>query len=135
MGIYYLLTVALKHRLWILVRTASLGRFLLVPTIYVLSKNKKNITICHIFTAITYRNLLYGRVIVMHMETASSLFDMRGSRKFSRGGGRGHLQTRVGPAPYQWSRHKSIKMGRSWHRILLLLHSEARTRFDDIDKP
>ena len=22
----------------------------------------------------------------------------------------GHLQTRVGPAPYQWSRHKSIKM-------------------------
>ena len=23
--------------------------------------------------------------------------------------GGGHLQTRVGPAPYQWSRHKSIK--------------------------
>ena len=45
----------------------------------------------------------------------------------------GHLQTRVGPAPSQWSRHKSIKMGRSWHRFLLLVHSEARTRFDDID--
>ena len=42
-------------------------------------------------------------------------------------GGGGHLQTTgVGPAPYQWSRHKSI---------LLLVHSEARTRFDDIDKP
>ena len=27
------------------------------------------------------------------------------------------------------------KMGRSWHRFLLLVHSEARTRFDDIDKP
>ena len=50
-------------------------------------------------------------------------------------GGGGHLQTRVGPAAYQWGRHKSIKMGRSWRRFLLLVHSEARTRFDDIDKP
>ena len=66
----------------------------------------------------------------MHVETAGPLFDMRRSIKFSRGG---HLQTRMGPAPYQWSRHKSIKMGRSWHRFLLLVHSEARTRFDDID--
>ena len=49
--------------------------------------------------------------------------------------GGGHLQTRVGPAQYQWSHHKSIKMGRSWHRFLLLVHSEARTRFDDIAKP
>ena len=69
----------------------------------------------------------------MHVETAGSLLDMRRSRKFSRGGG--HLQTRVGPPPYQWSRHKSIKIGRSWHRFLLLVHSDARTRFDDIDKP
>ena len=49
----------------------------------------KNITICHlkinIFTAVTFRNILYGRVIVMHVETAGSLFDMRRSRKFSRG--------------------------------------------------
>ena len=71
----------------------------------------------------------------MHVETAGSLFDMRRSRKFSRGGGGGHLQTRVGPALYQWSRHKSIKIGRSWHRFLLLVHSEARTRFDVINKP
>ena len=59
--------------------------------IYVLSKNKKNITICHlkinIFTAVTYRNILYGRVILMHAEPTSSLFDMRRSRKFSRGWG------------------------------------------------
>ena len=34
-------------------------------------------------------NILYGRVIVMHVETAGSLFDMRRSRKFSRGGGGG----------------------------------------------
>ena len=53
--------------------------------------------------------------------------------RFSRGGG--HLQTRVGPAPYQWSRHKSIKMGRLLQRFLLLVHSVARTRFDDINKP
>ena len=79
---------------------------------------------------------MYGRVIVMDVETAGSLFDMRRSRKFSRlGGGGGHLQTKVGPGSYQWSRHKSIKIGRSWHRFLLLVHSEARTRFDDIDKP
>ena len=43
----------------------------------------------NIFTAVTYRNILYGRVIVMHVETAGSLSDMRRSRKFSRGGGGG----------------------------------------------
>ena len=31
-----------KHRLWVLVWTASARRFLWVPTIYVLSRNKKN---------------------------------------------------------------------------------------------
>ena len=35
---------ALKHILWVLVRAASLRRFLRVPTIYVLNKLKKNIT-------------------------------------------------------------------------------------------
>ena len=34
---------ALKHRLWVLVKTASMKMFLDVPTIYVLSKNKKTI--------------------------------------------------------------------------------------------
>ena len=31
-----------KHRLWVLIRTASPRRFKRVPTIYVLSRNKKN---------------------------------------------------------------------------------------------
>ena len=34
---------AKKHRLWVLVRTASPRRFQRVPTIYVLSRNMKNI--------------------------------------------------------------------------------------------
>ena len=42
-GINYLLIFALKHRLWVLVRIASMTRFLLVPTIYVQGKNKKDI--------------------------------------------------------------------------------------------
>ena len=130
MGIYYFLTFALKHRLWILVRTASLRRFLLVPTIYVLSKNKKNNTLCHIFTVVTYRNILYGLVIMWKPQ--GRYLTCADPENFLEGGG--HLQTRVGPAPYQWSRHKSIKMGRSRHRFLLLVHSEARTRFEDIDK-
>ena len=59
-GIRYFLIHALKYtcRLWVP-----------VPTIYVLSKNKKNVTLLHlkiiIFTAVKYRSLLYGRVIVM----------------------------------------------------------------------
>ena len=55
---------ALKHRLWVLVRTASRA-----PTINVLSKNKKNITFCHlkitIFTVMKYRRILHVHVFVM----------------------------------------------------------------------
>ena len=44
-------------------------RFERVPTIYILSKNKENITIFHlkiiIFTAVKYYSILYGRVFVM----------------------------------------------------------------------
>ena len=42
-GIHFFLIYALKHRLWVLVRTASMRRFCRVPTINVLSKNEKNI--------------------------------------------------------------------------------------------
>ena len=69
----------------------------------------------------------------MHLETAGSLFYMRRSRKFSRGWGSPSDQGGSSSIPVESS--KSIKMGRSWHRFLLLVHSEARTRFDDIDKP
>ena len=62
-GIHYFLIFALKHRLWVLVRTAS------VPTIYVLSKNKKNIKKFHlkiiIFTAVKNCSILYRRVFIM----------------------------------------------------------------------
>ena len=45
-GVYIILLIsAQKHRLWVLVRTASPRRFLRVPTIYVLSRHVKNIRI------------------------------------------------------------------------------------------
>ena len=44
-GIPNFLIFVPKHRLWVLVRTASTRRFLRVPTINVLSRNKKNIKI------------------------------------------------------------------------------------------
>ena len=44
-GITIFLLFAPKHTLWVLVRTASTRRFQRVPTIYVLSKNKKNINV------------------------------------------------------------------------------------------
>ena len=58
-GVFIFLIFALKHRLWVLVRTASLSR------------NKKNITIFHlkiiIFTAVKYWCILHGRVFVMYI--------------------------------------------------------------------
>ena len=61
---FFLLIFALKHRFWVLVRTASR-----VPTFYVLSKNKKKVTFFHlklqVFTAMKNCSILHGRVIVM----------------------------------------------------------------------
>ena len=69
-GVYFCLTFALKHRLWGLVRTASMRRFERVPTTNVLSKNKKNITIFNLkiifFTAVKNCIILHGRVFVMN---------------------------------------------------------------------
>ena len=57
-GIHFFLIFALKHRLWVLVRTAS-----------VLSKNKKNITIFQLkifmFTVLKNCSILHGRFFVM----------------------------------------------------------------------
>ena len=68
-GVYVFLIFAPKHRLWVLVRSASVRRFLRVPTIYVLSKNKKNIKSFHlkikIFTVLKNCCILQGRVFVM----------------------------------------------------------------------
>ena len=45
-GVYIIFLIsAQKHRLWVLVRTASPRRFKQVPTIYVLSRNMKNFRI------------------------------------------------------------------------------------------
>ena len=72
-GMHVFLIFALNHRLWALVRTASMRRFLRVPTINVLIKNKKNIKIVHlkmnIFTAVKYCCILYGRVCVILIRT------------------------------------------------------------------
>ena len=68
-SIHYFLIFALKHILWVLVRTASLRRFLRVPTIYVLSKNMKKVKDIKlkivIFTAVKNRCILHGHVFVM----------------------------------------------------------------------
>ena len=67
-GVYIFLIFALKHRLWVLVRTASVRRFQHIPSIYVLSKSKKNIIIFHlkinIYTAVKYC-CIFGRVFIM----------------------------------------------------------------------
>ena len=47
-GYTFFLIFALKHRLWVLIRTASMGRFYDVHTINILSKNEKNILILHL---------------------------------------------------------------------------------------
>ena len=45
-GVYIIFLIsAQKHRLWVLIRTASPRRFQCVPTIYVLSRNMENISI------------------------------------------------------------------------------------------
>ena len=47
-GIHYFSYYCIKHRLWVLVRTASPRRFYRVPTIYVLSRNMKNIRVFYL---------------------------------------------------------------------------------------
>ena len=68
-GMHYCLNFALKHGLWVLVRTASVRRFQRVPTINVLSKNKKKIKFFYlkitIFTTVKYCSILHGHVCVM----------------------------------------------------------------------
>ena len=61
-GVYmFYLFFALKHRSWVLIRTASVRWFLRVPTIYVLSKINKNIT----FSSENYH--FYNREILQYI--------------------------------------------------------------------
>ena len=76
-GIHYSLIFALKHILWVLVRTASMRRFQRVHIIYVLSKNMKIVQKIQlkivIFTAVKNRCILHGRVFVMWGSMGSKL--------------------------------------------------------------
>ena len=67
-GIPIFLTFDPKHRLWVLVRTASVRRSLHVPTINVLSNYIQNIKIVlmkfSIFTAEKILSILHGHVFV-----------------------------------------------------------------------
>ena len=67
-----------KHRLWVLVRTASARRFKRVPTIYVLSKIRKNIKNFHlniiICTAVRYCSILHGHICVMENHNRNTVF-------------------------------------------------------------
>ena len=47
-GVYVIFLILQKNRLWVLFRTASPRRFLRLPTIYVLSRNVKNIRIFYL---------------------------------------------------------------------------------------
>ena len=61
-GILCFLIFSPKHRLWVLVRTASLRRFLRVPTINVLSKNKKKY-----YKLSSENNHFYSREILQYI--------------------------------------------------------------------
>ena len=71
MGISIFLIFAPKQRLWILVRTASARWLKRVPTIYVLSKNKKNVKnfLMKIFNFYNIRKICisHGHVLVMSL--------------------------------------------------------------------
>ena len=77
-GICYFLIFDLKHRLWVLIRTASLRQFLCAPTINVLSKNKKNIKK---FSSENYH--FYSREILQYIAWACLHNDIRHCTKNS----------------------------------------------------
>ena len=64
-GVYIFLIFALKQRLWVFVRSASVRWFSRVPTIYVLSKNKKK---THFFSS--ENNHFYSREILLFITWA-----------------------------------------------------------------
>ena len=70
MGISSVLIFALKHGLWVLVKTASVRRLKRFPKIYVLRKNKKIITLIfssenHHFYSCKSRCILHRHVLIV----------------------------------------------------------------------
>ena len=91
-GIYFcFLFFALKHRLWVLVRTALLKRFKRVPPIYDMSKTMEVVKTFQlkidIFTAVKNRCMLHRHVIVMdfciRLKWASSGFRPTGLLRYT----------------------------------------------------
>ena len=86
-GVYInvLLISAQKHRLWVLVRTASPKRFKQVPTIYVLSRNMKSTRIFHPkvfnFLVVKFSIYLNRRVFVMLLVILSNRNNFVGTQK------------------------------------------------------
>ena len=76
-GVYNCFIFALNHRLWVLVRTASIRLSYRVPTIYVLSKNKTDrlfhLKISH-FTDFQNRCIMHGYVCVIIRTDSNELF-------------------------------------------------------------
>ena len=76
-GVHIFLIFALKHRLWVLVRTASLTEAVLTYTNNLCfdQKNKKNVTFFHlkiqVFTALKNCSILHGHVIEMACKKAA----------------------------------------------------------------
>ena len=72
-GLHYFLIFALKHILWVFVRTASMRRSYRVPTIYVWSKNMKIHLVKKfqlknvIFTDVKNRCIMHWRFYVMQI--------------------------------------------------------------------
>ena len=62
-GYTYFFIFALKHRLLVLVRTASLRRFKRVHTIYVLNKNKKKF---HSFCTENFNSVQFKNFCILH---------------------------------------------------------------------
>ena len=69
---------AQKHKLWVIFRTASARRFWRVPTIYVLSRNMKNIRVFYLkifsFWRWNFSIYLNRRVFVMKQKKLDSYF-------------------------------------------------------------
>ena len=94
-GIHYFSYICSKHRLWVLVRTASPRRFYRVPTIYVLSKSMKNIRVfdLKIFNFLEMKVSIYLNrhvfvmvVLILHsilflLPTIFALISLRGFRR------------------------------------------------------
>ena len=75
-GVYIIFLISdQKHRLWVLVRTAWPRRFLRVPTIYVLSRNMKNIRVFYLKIFSIWRWNRHVFVMIQQTQTKNNISD------------------------------------------------------------